>query len=458
MRGHRLLRNRAPLRTGTRSLISDDYLSRGYNKGNYKIHPGDRLTSMASSSNPATKDSFEFTRYPLPIRMINSAGNTLAKLGIRLDISQAKLLAHAQSKGRSSYWGDTDFEEPLSLLLESIKKEASLNFVGRFMARQMISAALVNRLRIQSRSQEQPELLDTPIERPLFITGYPRTGTTLLQHLLALDTQNRTPKMYEALSPVPPDSLKDQRDNSRIRAAERFVKMAHYISPQVPVIHALNARGPDECLKLIENTFISPHFAAYFNVPTYWKWLLSQDPGSFTPVYAYHRRQLQILSQGQMRTGWVLKAPLHLFFLEALVKTYPDARIVFLHRDPRAAVPSFCSLLSVSRAMATDRVDPKQIGEFALDLYETSYERAAQARATMHDPAQVLDIDYQALVNNPMATVLHIYKHFGDTPDSHLEQSIEEWLEENPQHKHGVHRYSTVKYSLDHRHLERLPA
>lgn len=404
----------------------------------------------------ADKDTFEASRYPLPVRIVNSVASALAKLGIRSNFSPEDLIRQARSSTDLSDFGDIRVDEPLSILLNAIEEEAELNFMGQLMARQIVRAALTNRLKIQSRLTANPELLSTEIERPMFIIGYPRTGTTLLHSLLDLGTEHRTLKMYEALSPVPPENPGDPKRDPRIKLANKFVGMTHYISAQVPVIHPLSARGPDECLKLIENTFISPHFLLYFQAPTYWHWLKQQSPESFTPIYAFHRQQLQLLSQGEGGLKWILKAPIHLFFLEALLKTYPDARIIYLHRDPNAAIPSFCSLLAVSRAMASNRVDLRQIGEFALDLYETSYERSAHALAVMNKPERVCDIDYQSLVDDPVATLFHIYEYFGNTPGPQMEKSVRNWLTANPQHKHGVHRYSPEKFSLNRQLLARL--
>ncbi len=324
------------------------------------------------------------------------------------------------------------------------------------MAQQMATAALVNRLKIQSQLEQRPDWRAVPIDRPLFIIGYPRTGTTLLQNLLSLDTHSRTLKMYEALCPVPPESPGDPRRDPRINLAKKFIKMTHYISPQVPIIHSLNPKGPDECLKLLENTFTSPHFLLYFHAPSYWQWLTHEAPESFANVYAYHRRQLQLLSEGKVGVRWVLKAPVHLFFLDALLKAYPDASIVFMHRNPQTAIASFCSLLAVSRAIASDRINLREIGEFATNLYEISYERATRAREAAGNPGQFYDIDYQDLVNDPLGTVRGIYEHFGYTHDPGLEQSIKDWLKHNPQHKHGVHRYSMEKFGLDAQRLTKI--
>lgn len=395
-----------------------------------------------------SKETIKAAQPPIPLRLFNATGKILSRLGVRVDLSKQSLRTSAERKARLSDFGDSSFEEPLSVLTDSIEAESRLNYFGRIMARQMITTALVNRLRIQSEILHHPSVFKTSIKRPIFIIGYPRTGTTLLHNLLALDTKNRTLKMYEALDPIPSRDSKEHKQDPRIRKAERFIKMAHFISPQVSVIHSLCATGPDECLKLIENTFISPHFLLYFHAPSYWDWLINQGAASPLKVYEYHRAQLQLIGQGKEDIRWALKAPIHLFFLDALLNIYPDACIVHLRRDPTEAIPSFCSLIALSRAMGSNFVDLKNIGAFAIKLFEISRKHAASAADTLTAPRQFYDLEYEALTRNPHAAVQQIYDFFDITPSPGLERSITMWLTRNPQHKHGVHRYSLNTFGL----------
>ena len=368
-------------------------------------------------SGTSRKETLEAAKPTLPLRLVNIAGNVLSNLGLSIGLSQQNLRDAAKEKTTLSDFGDSSFEEPLSVLINSIETESRLTYFGRIMARQIISTALINRLRIQSETSNHPKFFDIPIKRPIFIIGYPRTGTTLLHNLLALDTKSRTLKMYEALNPIEPGELNDIKQDPRIIEANKFIKMAHYISPHVSVIHSMSATGPDECLKLIENTFTSPHFLLYFHIPSYWDWLRRQGVDVSAKVYEYHRRQLQLIGRGNSDIRWVLKAPVHLFFLDALLRIYPDARIIYLHRDPAVAIPSFCSLIAVSRAMASKSVDLKNIGKFALKLYQTSSENALSVRKLLKDPRQIYDLDYQTLVRDPWlsTTDLCFFRHYAGT-------------------------------------------
>jgi hypothetical protein len=377
--------------------------------------------------------------------------------GLRFNLSQSKLTAIAQHKTKLSDFGEYSFQEPLSILLDSMENEAHLNVLGRFMAQQMILTALTNQLFIKAKQTKSPDLPDTAAEEPVFIVGYPRTGTTMLHNLMALDPENRTLKMYEALCPVTMSTNPPARKDPRIDQAEKFIKATYYISRQVPVIHPLNANGPDECLKLIEATFISPHFLLYCQAPKYWTWLLGQGIERTIPVYKYHKIQLQALGKRHEKR-WVLKAPIHLFFLDALLQVYPDARIIHLHRDPMESIPSFCSLVGVSRRMGSDSIDKYDIGRFALDLYETSNKRAHAARMGVADPNNILDIQYQDLTDDPLTTISGIYKRLNLDLKPDTERAMADWLTQNPRHKHGVHRYSLETFGLKNDQIEKVAA
>ena len=412
---------------------------------------------MNPASHLETENTFDMARQPFPIRLANHLGKFLDDgFNLRIDLSQSQLIATARRKAKLYDFGENSYEEPLSIFLNSIEHESQINFMGRIMLRQMVLTALTNRLLINAKISNSPDLLNSPIDQPLFIVGYPRTGTTLLHNLLALDPQNRTLKMYETLSPAARNPVPSAHKDPRISQAERFIKATHYISRHISVIHPLSAKGPDECLKLIENTFISPHFMLYCHIPTYWAWLLEQKTCKFIPVYEYHRSQLQILGKQKHEKRWVLKAPIHLFFIDALLKVYPDARIIYLHRNPASAIPSFCSLTAASRALASDVTDKKDIGSFAVDLYEESTKRAKQARNAGNSSALFYDVHYDDLLANPFKTIQNIYSFFGYAQPQDLEIHINNWITHNPQNKHGKHHYSLESYKLNTKSLEKL--
>lgn len=385
---------------------------------------------------------------PFLIRMINKLGSILSILGIyTIKLDEQLLISIAMRRSGLKDWEDRNFLLPFNRLLKSINEEAKLDFFARLMAREMITNDLANRLRIFSVIQQNSDITNIPISRPIFVLGFPRTGTTLLHNLLALDSASRSPKMWEVLNPAPSLDKNNRQSKTLINEAEKFVKSAYYLAPQLPAIHALSSTGPDECLKLLENTFISPHFCLFFNVQGYWNWLLKRDKEAFIEVYKYHRKQLQILNWYEPGKRWVLKTPLHSFFLEALLDVYPDAHIIHLHRDPHVAIPSFCSLAAANRRIFYGQQNPHQLGRLTIEFFKEMNDRAINARDSA-DRSQFYDVSYSSLVTNPAGTVREIYEYFGLVYSEELDMKIEKWLFDNPKNKHGPHNYSIDQFGL----------
>lgn len=388
------------------------------------------------------------------IRLINSMGGAIEGAGIPLtNLSEEKLLSAAQSKTGLSDWGDDSFRVPLRIFLESLHKDANLNFLGRMKFEKHATKLLVNRLRIQEDFKCYPEILQVPIRRPLFVTGLPRTGTTLLHNLLSQDPANRTLRLWEILSPSPPPELQNRDSDPRIEKAKKSVEKLNSLAPQLGSAHYLNPTGPEECNSLFEHEFISILFELHANIPTYSQWLESRD---MVGVYQSYRKQLQLLSWRCPAVGasslednrWVLKAPAHLFYLDALLAVFPDACIVQTHRDPLQVLPSFCSLSAIMRGINTDRVDPLALGNYWLNRLANGALRGMQVRENAN-PAQFYDLHYKDLLEDPIGAVSQIYQYFG-YPFSELhENNMKQWLAENPQHKHGIHRYSLEQFGLE---------
>jgi hypothetical protein len=197
---------------------------------------------------------------PFFIRIINELGSILSKLGIyTINLDEQSLFSIAMRRSGPKDWEDRKFVLPFNILIKSINEEANLDFFGRFMTREMFTNNLVNRLRIFSVVQQDTDIVKIPISRPVFVVGFPRTGTTLLHNLLTLDPESRSPKMWEVLNPASSLDKKNRQSKTLINEAEKFIKTVYYLVPQLPAIHALSATRPDECLKLLENTLISPH-------------------------------------------------------------------------------------------------------------------------------------------------------------------------------------------------------
>ena len=368
----------------------------------------------------------------------------MSRLSLKTTLNAEILLQKAIAQTNLSDFGDDAFREPYGLLLQSLRDEARLNTQGVIMLQHTILRLLVNRLLTEQAFTANPEMAGTPIERPLYIIGFPRTGTTLLHSLLACDPSSRWLRLWEGLHPAPaPESLKN---DPRIATTKNWVAGFEKLVPSLARAHKLDATGPEECLWLIEHTFADLIFELRANIPSYSKWLAEHESESVW--YHYYRRQLQMLSWKCRGNHWVCKAPRHLPGLGGLLSVFPDARIVQTHRGVESVLPSICSLCEITQSASSDMVDKAAIGAHWHQRLLEIERRSTKVRAAA-EPGQFLDVQYTDLVANPIDTVRRIYEHHDYNYSDEFENGMKLWLADNRQHKHGAHRYSLEEYGLN---------
>lgn len=404
---------------------------------------------MANISNLLT---YQPPHRPLRFRLINWTG---AKLRLNrlplLSLAEESLLEEAQRLSGLSDWGDEGFLVPLRIFLESLKTEAHLNLVGRYFFRQDCIRLLINRLRLQDDFKRHNEIFQVPIRRPLFIVGLFRSGTTFLHNLLSQDPSSRWLHLGEAFSPSPSPTQKTWENDPRLKKAVKWVKFQKSLASNVFTAHHISANRPAECSRLFEHGFIGHLFDFRANVNTYSEWLQGQD---LVGSYQYYRQQLQYLGWHWSSDHWVLKAPAHLYALDALLTVFPDACIIHLHRDPLEVLPSCCSLSAMGRNRFTDHQTLTAIGDYWQKTLTKAVERAMQVRAKAA-AERFYDVNYIELIQEPMRTVRQIYEYFGYQFNNEVEENINKWIGENPQHKHGTHRYSLDQFGLDSKEISR---
>jgi hypothetical protein len=381
-------------------------------------------------------------------RTINAGGRVLGRLGaFRGKLAERELLEEARRKTGLADFGDQTFREPLRRLLESMEAEARLNPLGRVAARQDLIRLLVNRLRMEADRKAHPQIAAEEVRRPLIITGLPRTGTTLLHNLLALDPAHRVPLTWETMHPSPPPETATYLTDWRIRVAERQVRWFHRLVKDFNRIHPVEVRLPEECLVIFSHSFLSYQFETTHRLPSYLGWLEAQD---LRPAYQVHRRFLQYLQWRCPGERWVLKAPAHLFDLEAMFSVYPDAAVIVTHRDPLQVAASNASLTAVLRSAFSDEVDPLEVGEECSRRWAEGIGRSLRSRDRgCAPPEQFLDLYYRDLTRDPLATVRRVYDHFQLRFSEGLEESIRRYLAKNPKDKYGTHRYTLEEFGLD---------
>lgn len=388
------------------------------------------------------------------IRATNAAGSALFRTGLRpVSLGERDLLAAARQATGLEDFGEGDFREPLRRLLQALESEAELTLLGRVVARRDLGSLLANRLRLEADRTRFPEIGAEGVAAPIFITGLPRTGSTLLHHLLGQDPQTRVPQAWEVMYPSPPPVRETYGTDPRIDQARRQLRWIDWLAPDFKSIHAVGAQLPLECIAVMSASFRSTRFYTTYNVPSYEAWLDRQDMRS---AYAFHKRVLQQLQWQAPGERWVLKAPAHLFAFDALLATYPDARIVQTHRDPVTVVASLASLSAALQGAFTDRVEPRDIGREVTHRWTHGLERSVELRRSGQLAGErSVDVHYLELTVDPMAVVRRIYAQFDMQLSAVAEARMRRFLAENPKAKHGPHRYALERYGLDAEDLAR---
>jgi len=365
---------------------------------------------------------------------------------IRLDADE--LLAEAQARTGLSDFGDGAFLEPYRIFVRALDEEAELHALGRLIARSDVVNWLENRLGLTAYRKRHAEIAAVPIERPLFITGLPRTGTSILHELLACDPAHRVPLHWEVRHPCPPPDAASFASDPRIERAERQVQLWNQIVPEYPVMHELGARLPVECIQITAHEFRSEELMGRHQVPSYAAWYARAD---LVPAYRFHRAMLQHLAFRLPRERFVLKAPSHLAALRPLLAVYPDARIVVTHRDPLEILPSVASILYSTAYVRSDAVDPQaMLGWFTGETCRALLDGMTAFRASGEvDPAQFHDVRYAELVARPFETLAALYDHFGLRFTAEAEARMRAYLAAKPKGRHGAHRYDFSATGFD---------
>ncbi len=368
----------------------------------------------------------------------------------RLDAAElvADVLSHVRG-GDAAEAPPLRFLPALDRLCSAISEDARLTDAGFRSARRSLVSALVVQLRVRRLLAKHPEIARLAFEGPLVLVGLFRTGTTLLQNLLAQHPDLRVPQLWELMHPVARDGSAAERQRL-IRVTEAYVREYYRAAPTFRAIHYLEAELPEECHRLTGTTFTNDIYALRYRIPSYVEWLDEQDT---TEPYAFHQTLLRCLLWREPGEHVALKCPTHLWHLDALAAVYPQARLVRLHRDPVTAVASACSLTAVVRSARSAEVDRAEIGRYWTERAWAAL-RSAQRCDEVHS-LPVLDVRCDDdLVDRPVATVASVCEFAGVRWTHAAETRVRRFLDANPQGRHGVHRYAPEEFGLRRAELE----
>lgn len=360
------------------------------------------------------------------------------------------LLAKARAADGLDDFGDEGFREPLSVLLRAYA-DAPIHDLGAKILQGAVVRSLSNRLRANYWFATHPEISEEQIEAPLVVLGMMRSGTTLIQRLLASDPHHYCTMGWESLEPAPRLGVGPAEPDPRIADADAREEMTREFAAEYFSIHPSYARQAEEEIMFLSDAFLSHVPEASCHVPDYRAWLDTQD---FTPAYRHLRRMLQLLQwekkrRGQRRGRWVLKTPAHLGYLETLFEVFPDAHVIHMHRDPVETIPSGASLNRSLWRMHATEVDVAEIGRQWIERMSWTNGRAMAARDRMPAEAtRFTDIAFRQAVGDPIGQIERIYERAGMKLTPGARRAMQAWLDSDAKQRRAPHRYAAEDFGL----------
>jgi len=379
------------------------------------------------------------------LKLVNAAVGIAGWFGMpfgKLDVDS--VLRTARRKTGLQDWGDEAFIDLMKRLFYEADA-ARVTRLGEIALRQTSFAATVNRLRIEDYHRRHPDAADIEIERPVFIVGFPRTGTTLLQNLLALEDGARALQFWELYTPVPvhDDPAVDRRQ--RLRKAKEVLTVAKTVAPEMPIVHDIKATTPEEDWVLMANTGAVMNNDLANGLVRWGDFLMRYD---MTGPYREFRRMLQVMAHWKPTGRFVLKCPEHLWFLDSLLEVFPDACIVWPHRDPVSCIASYSSMISLTRRAWYGRIHAEHIGFHITDRFLTGVARGMEVRERVGED-RFVDINFERLSRDPVGAIRDIHQHFDMRHDDETDRQVRHWLAQPREDKPGKHVYSAAQWGLD---------
>lgn len=376
------------------------------------------------------------------VARINAEGACLDMRAV-VPLDENSLLAWARANTGLTDFGEDDWYEPFQVFLKSLDEEANLHLMGRLMARADILNLLEARLQIEHAFKVHPEIAEEQIVRPFVVVGQGRSGTTAMLNLLAADPRVASLRQWETMFPWPPPRPETYASDPRIAKADAMTMQQVRVTPEFGSMHVIGGAPPRECTRAHALSFRSP---AYFNVigqcPSYSRYMAGQD---MAPAYRYQKRLMQLLQWQHPRERWVLKTPVHLDMAPQLFATFPDACVIWLHRDPIRAMASQISILGTWQWQRSDTPFASDVWDFLGDpqLAGQRLERVIDWLEDGTVPAdQFYHILYKDFVADRIGTVARIYDRFGFSLPDEPRRQLEAFIARNPRDARPPHQYS----------------
>ena len=358
----------------------------------------------------------------------------------------------SEQTGLSDFGADKSYQTGLRVILEALDDYCDLNELGLYAAPLRLVQNLKQRLLAEQAFKNNPAILEQQIEKPLLITGIVRTGSTALHYLMARDPNRQHLEYWLADNPMPRPSRDEWADHPNFVSTKASLEMMYETSPKLKAIHFLAAEWPGECGQLLSQTFTDDYWPGVRSTPYYNQWYEHCD---MVPTYTQHKRLLQWIGSNEPEKPWLLKYPVNMRHLKSFLRVYPDARVIWTHRDPASIMSSYASMIEVLRGLSVrpETIDRNEILHEQMEIWAAGAERAMAVRE-QYPEAQFYDLHFADFVADPMAQVQKAYQQFGIDWTPECEAALRQWSEDNPQHKQGKHSHSGDQLALSREQIQ----
>jgi hypothetical protein len=364
-----------------------------------------------------------------------------------LDFTSQGLCKQASQETGLWNFGNDDFRERLDLIIRGFKTEAKLHALGLLSRHGILLRYLKNRLLLEDLYDRHPEIDEVAVERPIIIAGLPRTGTTHLLNLISADPNMRSLPYWEALEPVLGEHEKPApgEPDPRLARCQAACDATNGMMPYFKRMHEMTVDHTHEEIDLLAIDFSTMYFENMGYMPSWVSYYLGHDQ---TPHYTYLKRILKALQWLRGGTRWILKSPQHLEQIQPIRNVFPDATLVFTHRDPVAIVASFATLAAYGARLSDAEIDLAEVGDYwakrIAKLLQATVDDRELAPATSS-----IDVLFHDFMADDVATVARIYELAGQPLPDRSVVALERYMVDHPRGRHGRVLYDLADFDLD---------
>lgn len=345
-----------------------------------------------------------------------------------------------------------DFAVPLELYLQGFNRDPQTKGFQRFVALVKARDFAMRRAAVNNEIKRNPDILKTPVEKPLVIIGLPRTGTTLLQRMWKCDPQFLSTMVWEMMSPpVPPGRPDNWHDSDRYKAANNTYKMRDLLGlSDLCDKHHIGPDMEEECLVILNCYFLDMVDPLLVKGMEEWRYFLYNCSQEYkTSAYEFYKNFLKCMFYKNLDGGKLLslKAPLHTLYLDTYREVFPEARFVFTYRNFKDITPSLCSLLYEIGEQNGYSGDKKEFGKRILEFYKNASERIVKFLKTIPKES-IYVLGYSEIMKDPVEAVKKIYSHFGLNLTLEAQDAMKSHMQRNKKDKFGKHEYNIADYGI----------